>query len=322
MKLNRFFHHAIDLAIKHDPRGIAQVQKLLRKEKERQKNLSAEKREFADGERTWNPYPDSRILFGTGEEEFTRIAVGIDIETPELLLIDRLREKGERIDGALIHHPEGRALTDLEKTMPMQVDLLASVGVPVNHAESMLRPRMERIERSIHADNTYRAPRAAELLSIPSVVCHTVTDNLAWRFVEKHLGKHEYEDLGEIVKSLLEIPEYRIYAKLGSAPLIVSGSKRNRPGKIFATEFTGATNGPEEFFEAQSRAGVGTILSMHVPEKSLEEAKKHRMNIIQCHHMASDSLGVNLLLDSAKKLDPRMSFLPISGFVRIERKRN
>jgi putative NIF3 family GTP cyclohydrolase 1 type 2 len=205
--------------------------------------------------------------------------------------------------------------------MPMQVDLLAMVGVPVNHAELMLRPRIDRVERSIHSDNTYRAPRAAELLGIPAAVCHTVTDNLAWDFVEKLIQKHTFHELGEIVEALLEIPEYKVYAKLGSAPLIVSGSKRGRPGKIFATEFTGGTNGPEEFFEAQSRAGVGTILSMHVPEKSLEEARKHRINIIQCNHMASDSLGVNLLLDSAKKIDPKMSVIEMSGFVRVERKK-
>ena len=60
---------------------------------------------------------------------------------------------------------------------------------------------------------------------------------------------------------------------------------------------------------------------MHVTEKSLEEAKKHHVNIIQCSHMASDALGVNLMLDVMKKEDPKMTFLEVSGFIRVERKK-
>lgn len=320
MKLQSFFDRAVQLGIDYDPRGKTQVQKLLKKQQDRAKKLERHDKKFFDMERTWNPYSDSRIIQGTGKEEFTKIAVGIDIETPELLLIDRLRERGERIDGVLVHHPEGRALADLEKVMPMQVDVLASVGVPVNYAEGLLKPRMDRIWRSIHADNLFRMERAAELLNIPAVVCHTITDNMVWAFMEKHICKNEYDDLGDIVKAIEAIPEYEQYAKKGNPPIIVSGSKNSRPGRLFATEFTGGTNGPEEIFEAKARAGVGTILSMHVTEKSLEEAKKHHINIIQCSHMASDALGINLMLDVMEKEDPSMSFFELSGFVRVKRK--
>ncbi|MFA5799814.1 MAG: hypothetical protein WC840_02540 [Candidatus Peribacteraceae bacterium] len=321
MKLNKFFTQAIDLSIDFDPRGRKQVEKLLAKQLKRFKEAKGKERELFDEERTWNPYSDSRIINGTGKEEFTRIAVGIDIETAELLLIDHLRKQGTRIDGVLIHHPEGRALADLEKVMPMQADLLMQVGVSVNQAESMLRPRMDKVSRSIHADNLFRTERAANLLKIPAVCCHTVTDNLVWSFMEKYISKREFDELGDIINALLDIPEYKAYAKKGNPPLIVSGGKGSRPGKIFATEFTGGTNGPEEFFEAQSRAGVGTILSMHVPEKSLEEAKKHHLNIIQCSHMAADTLGINLLLDAMRREDPKMTFLEMSGFIRVERKK-
>jgi hypothetical protein len=319
MKLKKFFTHAVELSVQQDPRGRTQIEKLLKKHQERLKKSEGKAREHFDEERTWNPFPDSRIINGTGEEEFTRIAVGIDIETPELLLIDRLRERGERIDGVLIHHPEGRALADLEKVMSLQVDLLVQVGVPENHGEAMLRPRMDKVWRSIHSDNLFRTERAAALLDIPAVCCHTVSDNLVWSFIQKNICKKTFDNLGELLNALLDVPEYRAYAKKGNPPIIVSGNKESRPGKVFATEFTGGTNGPEEFFEAQSRAGVGTILSMHTTEKSLEEAKKHHLNIIQCSHMASDSFGLNLLLDAMLKVDPKMTFLELSGFVRVKR---
>src|SRR5690606_7177149 len=124
------------------------------------KKLEGKEKEFFDEERTWNPYSDCRIINGSGDEEVTHFMVGIDIETPEVLLADRLREKGKKIDALFIHHPEGRALADLEKVMDLQIDIMAQVGVPVNHAEAMLRPRTDRIWRSIHSDNLFRTERA------------------------------------------------------------------------------------------------------------------------------------------------------------------
>ncbi len=319
MKLSSLFKHAIDFGIAADPRGKAAIEKMLKKQKDRQKKLEGKEKELFDEERTWNPYSDSRIINGSGDEDVTHLMVGVDIETPEVILADRLREKGKKIDALFIHHPEGRALADLEKVMPLQVDILAQTGVPVNHSEAMLRPRMDKIWRSIHADNLFRTERAAELLNIPAFCCHTPTDNLVWEFMEKHICKKEYDSLQDIINAILDIPEYKKYALKGNPPIIAVGSGSNRPGKIYATEFTGGTNGPEEFAELQSRAGVGTILSMHVPEKMVEEAKKHNINMIQCSHMASDSLGINLMLDKLSKLEKKLTVLEASGFVRVKR---
>ncbi len=319
MKLKKLYRRAIEIGMEADPRGKAALKKELAQQQERMKKLSKEERELFDEERTWNPFADSRILHGTGEEEIKRVMIGIDIETAELILADRLREKGEKIDCVIAHHPEGRALADLEKVMPLQVDLLAQVGVPVNHSEAQLRPRMERIWRSIHSDNLFRTERAAELLDIPMLNFHTVSDNLVWRFMEKEICKKSYDNLGDVLKALLKQPEYAYYAKKGNPPILVNGSEKSRPGKIVATEFTGGTNGPEEFLEEQSRAGVGTILSMHVNEKTLEEAKKHNVNMIQCSHMASDVMGLNLLMDILAK-EAKLDLLPVSGFLRVKRR--
>lgn len=320
MKLNTFFRKAVALGIDADPRGRKMLEKMMKKEQKRQEKLEGVEKELADPERTWNPYGDSRIIAGTGEEDIQTLMVGIDIETPEVLLADRLRSKGTKIDCLFIHHPEGRALMDLDQVMPLQVDVLAQYGVPVNHTEAQLSPRRDRIRRSIHADNLFRTERAASLLGIPAFCCHTITDNLVYQYIEKTICKKQYDDLGEIIEALLEMPEYKYYAKKGNPPIIVNGSKHSRPGKIVATEFTGGTNGPEEFLEEQSRAGIGTILSMHVTEKTLEEAKKHHVNMIQCSHMASDSMGINLLLDAIAKTEKNLSTVEAAGFVRVKRK--
>jgi hypothetical protein len=147
MKLGSLFRTSVDIGIDYDVRGRKAIEKMLKKQQKRFSEAKGREKELFDEERLWNPYSDCRVLYGKPETEIRTLMVGIDIETPEILLADRLREKGTKIDGLFIHHPEGRALADLEKVMPLQIDILASVGVPVNHSEAMLRPRMDRIWR-------------------------------------------------------------------------------------------------------------------------------------------------------------------------------
>src|SRR4051812_16276201 len=109
MKLKDFFAHAVDIGMEADVRGKKNLEKLLQKQKDRYKKLEGKEKELFDEERTWNPYMDSRIINGNGNEDIQVLMVGIDIETPEIILADRLREKGRKIDAVLIHHPEGRA---------------------------------------------------------------------------------------------------------------------------------------------------------------------------------------------------------------------
>ncbi len=320
MKLDKLFKRSVEIGMQADVRDKKYFDRYFKKQKDAMKSAKGWRKDIFDEERTWNPYSDCRIINGTGKEEVKTLMVGIDIETPEILLADRLRERGEKIDCLFIHHPEGRALADLEKVMPLQIDVLAKAGVPVNHSEGHLKPRMSRIWRSIHADNLFRAERAAELLDIPALCCHTITDNLVWAYMEKQICSKEFEDLNGILDALMKIPEYKYYAEKGNPPIIANGSGGNRTGKIVATEFTGGTNGPEEQLVAQANAGVGTILSMHVTEKTLEKAKEHNINMIQCSHMASDAIGINLLLDKLQKEEKKLKTIDVSGFIRVKRK--
>src|SRR3990167_8432478 len=215
MKLQKLFDIAVAGGTDGGPRARAAIQKSLKQVEERHKRIEGKEREHIDHEAKKNPYLDARILHGTGKEEVRHLMIGIDIETPEILLAQELRRQGKKIDCIMVHHPEGRALADLEKVMHVQIDILTKCGVPENRAEGVLRPRMDKIWRSIHSDNLFRVERAAELLKIPLFGCHTITDNLAWRYMEEEICKKKFDSLGEIMDALLEIPEYALYAKKG-----------------------------------------------------------------------------------------------------------
>jgi putative NIF3 family GTP cyclohydrolase 1 type 2 len=122
--------------------------------------------------------------------------------------------------------------------------------------------------------------------------------------------------VGEVVDYLMELPEYIESAKAQAAPLVVSGSEKNKPGKI-ALFFTGGTNPSKEMYIELAKAGVGTIIDMHMPEDAIKEMKKHHVNVINAGHMASDSIGANIFFDTLEEKDIEVT--ACSGFVRVKR---
>jgi putative NIF3 family GTP cyclohydrolase 1 type 2 len=115
----------------------------------------------------------------------------------------------------------------------------------------------------------------------------------------------------------MELPEYQAAKKRGNGPKVFVGDETSRVGKISFSGFTGGTTGPKEIYEKMAHAGVGTILAMHIPEEHRKLAEKYHINVLICGHMASDSLGVNLLMDEAEKKG--VEIIPCAGFLRVSR---
>jgi putative NIF3 family GTP cyclohydrolase 1 type 2 len=56
---------------------------------------------------------------------------------------------------------------------------------------------------------------------------------------------------------------------------------------------------------------------MHISEKNLEQAKEHHLNVVIAGHIASDSLGMNLILDQLERRG--VEVLTCSGLLRVKR---
>jgi len=85
----------------------------------------------------------------------------------EVLLADRLRERGDAIDLIFAHHPEGLGYANLHEVMYMQADVWAAQGVSLGVADALIAPRAEEMRRRISPVNHYRAIDAATLLASP-----------------------------------------------------------------------------------------------------------------------------------------------------------
>ncbi|MEN6389880.1 MAG: NGG1p interacting factor NIF3 [Syntrophomonas sp.] len=315
MKLKDIYQMAVELGKAYDVRGV-RIEHLLQDKKKSFDKLSDSDKTYFDPEELHNPYHDCRILQGIPETEIQTVFCGIDMETPEIILADRLRERGQQIDLVLAHHPEGIAQAAMHEVLKLQSDLLEKFGVPINIAESILASRISEVKRGMAPLNHQRAVDAARLLNLPFMCVHTPADNLAAFYLQKFLDGENPASLSDIVDLLHTIPEYQTARRLKAGPALLVGEKKRRTGRILV-KFSGGTSGPEKAFEKMAQAGVGTYICMHIPDKHRQAARENHVNVIVAGHMASDSLGMNLFLDHLEQRG--IKIIAGSGLIRVRR---
>lgn len=319
MNIQQIYQLAIGMGIKNDFRPKAQIEKQLKRAKEKYEKLSKDEKAIFDTEKLANPYIDSRIHFDSGAKNIGRVMAGIDIDSAELMVARYLSDRDPKkpIDLVIAHHPEGKGLADLSDVMHLQADVLEQYGVPINIAESLMKIRISEVSRKVNPVNHYQTVDTAKLLELSFMNVHTPADNLIAKFVDSKLKKDKPEYVGDILKSLLEIPEYKEAARRGSGPTLFAGSEDNRVGKIALTEITGGTEGSKDIYAKMSQAGIGTIIAMHQSEEHKKEAEKAHINVVVAGHISSDSIGMNLFLDELEKKG--IEIVPCSGLIRVSR---
>jgi putative NIF3 family GTP cyclohydrolase 1 type 2 len=317
MKLKEMYEAAFRAGMVADPRGEEGVGRVLAQARKEFDDLPERKRWEFDQERLVNPYADTRILYGDPDTEVTSILVGIDLEVGEVLLADRLREKGQTVDLMFAHHPEGRALARLEEVMSVQADVWCKFGVSIAYGDAIMTDRMAEIMRALHPRNNEQTVQAARLLDIPYMCCHTPADNSVNAFLQARCDEMgtdgTVEDLLDMLKA---IPEYHQAVQEGMGPTVFEGGKTRRTGTIMV-DMTGGTSGPVDSLGKLAAAGVGTIVGMHMGEDHRKRAKEEKINVVIAGHVSSDSLGMNLIIDQFERGGVKV--IACSGFTRVSR---
>jgi len=319
MKLGKLYESAVKLGIENDPRSRKEIQKDIKRVRDDYRKLSVPEKRFFDSERLKHPYADTRILYGNPETEINTIMVGIDMEAPELLIADRLNERGADIDLVISHHPEGGALANLGEVMHLQKNVLEKFGLKQDIAKALMDERIGEVSRSISAVNHMRAVDAARLLDIPYMCMHTPADNHVARYLQQLCDLKKLKTAEDVLKVLYGIPEYKKAIEVGAGPRLISGKLKNNAEKVFV-DMTGGTEGSEKIYARLSQMGVGTAIGMHLSEKHFKQAKAEHINVIIAGHIASDNLGLNLIFDNLeKKAKSKLNIINASGFTRIRR---
>ena len=320
MKIEKLYKKAVEIGIENDLRGKEEIKRILKAEKEKFKKLKEDEKESYDEDRLFNPFSDTRILNGDLNTEAKKVIVGIDMGGGEILLTHLLnKEKGQKIDLIISHHPEGYALAQLYDVMKLQADLLAIYGVTISVTEQLMEKRISEVERRLLPVNHNRAVDVARVLGIPMMCIHTPADNCVTNYLKKAFEKKKPYQLKDLMKILKNIPEYKKLEKMQVPPKIVSGSENSKCGKIYV-DMTGGTEGSKEIFEKYANSGISTLVCMHLSEENLENSKKAKLNAVIAGHISIDVLGLNLLFDALEK-EEKLEFVDVSGFERIRTNR-
>ena len=317
MTLKEIYHFFVQEGMKEDLRTPKQINQNLLDKKHVLKQQSRKLKKFFDKEDFSNPYADTRILYGDPHAVVRRILVGIDMEVGELLLADRLSREGKEIDLVLAHHPEGHALAGLHEVMDLQADILVNLGVEKQVAKDLMEKRVEEVTRGLHSINHMRSLDAARLLNIPFLCCHTPSDNHVAHYLQRLFDRRKPKTLGHVIDLLLQEPEYQTAVKDKAGPKILIGDAKDPAGKIFV-DMTGGTEGSKEIFARLSQLGIRTVVGMHFSEAHFTKMKTEYIHVINAGHIASDNLGMNLLLDKLQR-KTEVEIIECSGFRRIKR---
>ena len=316
MKLREMYETAIRMGIEADPRGRELVERSLATVKRRYEALPDYLKEIFDPEELTNPYIDTRVYVGDADAEVTSLIAGIDMNVGEVLLADRLRDKGRRIDAIYTHHPEGMALSKLDRVMEMQAEIWETWGVPINVGESVMDERRVEVRRRFMPMNVDQAIDAATLLDIPFFSAHTPTDNMVTAFLTRFLAEREPLLVDDVRRALFDVPEYRRAAAKGAGPYVLEEKAGKRAGKVWV-DMTGGTEGPAAVMEKLADHGVGTIVGMHMSPDLRKVAEDNHIHVVIAGHISSDSVGINLLMDEYERQG--VEIVPTSGLIRVRR---
>lgn len=316
MKLQDIYTTAVATGIEADARSREEIDAFLAAAAKELEGLSEDEKRFFDIERLTNPYDDTRICVGDPGLEVRGLITGIDMQVGEVLLADRLREKGAPIDLIFAHHPEGPGYANLHRVMYMQADLWAARGVGIGVADALIAGRAEEIRRRVMPVNHYQAIDAARLLGFASMSCHTPADNSVNRFVQNLIDGASPRTLDDLVKLLHTVPEYADAATKGYGPILIQGTGSKRCGTCLV-DMTGGTEGPKEALDKLVAAGIDTLVGMHYSEEHRKHAEELKLNLVIAGHVSSDALGMNLVLDRIESQGVKI--ICTSGMVRVKR---
>jgi len=241
-------------------------------------------------------------------EGIKKVLIGVDMDTPELLLAKKLG-----YDCVVSHHPKN-ANPDMLDVMDRHIMKLEALGIPRNKSQKALAPKKDELSYGKHVANSRRSESAAKLINMPYVSLHTPADIIgeAWvqKFLDEKFADKPETTLGDIIDALEEIGEYKNSAR---KPVIRVGAKDSYAGKIYVL-MAGYTGPGTAVRKLYFEGGVGTLIQMHIPEKDAKELTEHKAgNVIIAGHMSSDSIGINIIADKWRELGVEVTVM--SGVV-------
>lgn len=243
--------------------------------------------------------PADSQIFVRGND-IKRILFGVDVDAAGILIAKQLN-----FNAVIAHHPPGNEaqIYGMPKVMLRHIDQMKSVGISEKNAKKALEIIRGKISRQRNVINYDRVTSVAKLLEIPFLNIHTPVDAITKKYfddyIDSFLSSNKSANVSDLIKSLNEIDEI---SKGLTKPALRIGDDESPVGKFFVAISAG-TSGGAAVAKAYFKAGINTLLYMHLGEGDYKKLKKERVkgNLIVTGHMPSDSIGINIYLNELEK---------------------
>lgn len=251
--------------------------------------------------------PADSAIYVSGKK-IKKVLFGIDAGAPELLLAKQLG-----CDAVIAHHPPGgTAAINFHEVFRRHVQQMVAFGIPKSEAEKAVERRIEELEVEGHTRNYAHAVDVAKILKMPYMNIHTPLDEVGRRIMDGKIKSRikENSSVKDVVSALKELPEFKNAA---TDIKIRLGKPENPAGKVVVSHGAG-TNGGYEIAKTYFKHGAGTVVYIHISPSDLAKLKADGAgNLIVTGHIASDSVGINPLIN---KLEGNGITVTTVGIVR------
>lgn len=242
-------------------------------------------------------------------ENIKNILYGIDIGVAELLYA---KEHG--FDRVIAHHPVG--LVNHFEVFQKHLEQLVSKGVPKEKAQKVINKKILGFKFGSHARNYDAVPSFARLIGIPFLNIHCPSDELGRRLISasiQELVEKKGNPLLHEVKTHLE--DSFIEFREAQTKIEIAKGEENNPLGNWIFSHGALTNGGFDVADCYYQYKVDTVIYIHiVPAELFQILKLEHGQLLITGHLASDSIGINPLLDKLEEKGIQVT--AVGGLIR------
>lgn len=229
-----------------------------------------------------------------------RALFGIDADAGMLLAAKHLG-----YDLVIAHHPVGgKASLGILKVFEKHAANLERAGVPRKAALAAVRAMQDEHAPRIHATNYDHLPSLARLLGIPLMSIHNPCDEIGRQVMDGTLRgtMKRASTVAQGVAALSKLPEF---SNAETEIAVRMGKLANLLGRWVVLHGAG-TNGGYHVAKCAFDHGIDTVVYIHIDPGHLarlrsEFGAKAKKNLIVTGHIASDSIGINVLVRAMRE---------------------
>ena len=238
-----------------------------------------------------------------------KILYGIDIGTTELLYA-----KNNNYDCVIAHHPVG--VIESYKEFNRHLNQLQSKGISIEEGEKLIENKINGFKYGNHANNYDAIPAFARLLKIPFLNIHCPSDELGRRLISDSITALVQENPTATLAELqYHLTSSFVEFQKSKTKIEFAHGNEDEPLGDWIFSHGALTNGGFSIAKAYFDKGVNTVIYIHIAPGELIQIKKLKEgNLVITGHIASDSIGINPLLDELEKIGCEIT--AVGGLIR------